>query len=75
MFHGAMNDHQPTETDIGSLLTEQQLAEQWNTTTRHIRRLRVEGGLPFVKLGRLVRFDPHDVAAWIASRKRDPQAS
>jgi len=66
-----MNDHRQTSTNLGALLTEQQLAEQWNTTTRHVRRLRVEGGLPFVKLGRLVRFDPGDVAGWVAAHKRD----
>lgn len=70
-----MNDHGPTSTNLGALLTEHQLAEQWNTTTRHLRRLRVEGGLPFVKLGRLVRFDPDDVAAWVVAHKRESEAS
>ncbi len=70
-----MNDHGPTSTNLGRLLTEQQLAEQWNTTTRHLRRLRVEGGLPFVKLGRLVRFDPDDVAEWVVAHKRESEAS
>ena len=71
MFTGVMNEHGPTSTNLGALLTEQQLAEEWNTTTRHLRRLRLEGGLPFVKLGRLVRFDPRDVAGWVVAHKRD----
>jgi excisionase family DNA binding protein len=70
-----MDDHHVTSSNRGELLTEQQLADQWNTTPRHIRRLRVEGGLPFVKLGRLVRFDPDDIAAWVASHKRASEAS
>lgn len=70
-----MNDHGVTAKNLGGLLTEQQLAEQWNTTQRHIRRLRMEGGLPFVKLGRLVRFDPDDVAAWVGAHKRASEAS
>ncbi len=70
-----MNEHRLPSTHLGELLTEGQLAEQWNTTPRHIRRLRVEGGLPFVKLGRLVRFDPGDVAAWLSAHKRESEAS
>lgn len=27
------------------------------------------GGPPFIKVGRLVRYDPQDVEAWIASRR------
>ena len=71
-----MNEHRLPSTHLGELLTEGQLAEQWNTTTRHIRRLRVEkGGLPFVKLGRLVRFDPGDVATWLDTHERESEAS
>lgn len=75
MFTGDMNEHRLPSTHLGELLTEAQLAEQWQTTVRHIRRLRVEGGLPFVKLGRLVRFDPDDVAAWLNAHKRESEAS
>ena len=70
-----MDDPRLPSTDIGELLTEQQLADQWNTTIRHLRRLRVEAGLPYVKLGRLVRFDPRDVAGWVERHKRDAAAS
>lgn len=75
MFTVAMNEQQLPSTHLGELLTEAQLAEQWNTTVRHVRRLRVEGGLPFIKLGRLVRFDPDDVAGWLHAHKRDSEAS
>lgn len=70
-----VDEHEQPTSVTGGLLTEQQLAEQWRTTPRHIRRLRVESGLPFIKLGRLVRFDPADVAAWLAAHKTASVAS
>jgi excisionase family DNA binding protein len=75
VFTHDVNEHQKTTTATGELLTEQQLAAQWHTTPRHIRRLRVESDLPYIKLGRLVRFDPVDVMAWLAARKHTAVAS
>lgn len=64
-----MNENHTSTTGTAELLTEEQLAELWGTTARHIRRLRVEAALPYIKLGRLVRFDPQDVTAWLAAHK------
>lgn len=50
------------------LLTDEQLAEAWSTTPRHIRRLRTEAGLPYVKVGRLIRFDPESCHDWALAR-------
>ena len=63
------------ETAIDELLTEHELAARWHTTPRHIRRLRVESGLPYIKLGRLVRFDADDVGHWLATHKTASAAS
>ena len=34
-----------------------------------VRRLIAERRIPFVKVGRLVRFDPEEIAAWIDGRR------
>jgi excisionase family DNA binding protein len=41
------------------------LAERLQITERHVRRLVAERRIPFVKVGRFVRFDPVAVAAWL----------
>ncbi len=70
-----MNEHERTLEAANELLTEQQLADQWHTTPRHIRRLRIESGLPYIKLGRLIRFDQRDVGDWLEAHKRAIAAS
>ena len=47
------------------LLTIDQLAEQLNVSVRHVRRLVAERRLPYLKVGKFVRFDPAEVAAWL----------
>ena len=51
------------------LLSIGQLAERLGTTPRHVRRLVAERRVPFVKVGRLVRFDPDDIAVWLDGRR------
>jgi len=34
-----------------------------------VRRLVAERRIPFVKIGRLVRFDPEEIAAWIDGQR------
>lgn len=50
---------------LPELLNQQEVAELLHTTERHIRRLVAERRIPYVKVGRLVRFVPSDVAEWI----------
>ena len=54
-----------------SLLTVQQLADQWQTSAPTIYRLVREFGLPVVRFHPKadMRFDPEDAAAWLESRK------
>lgn len=47
------------------LLTIDQLAEHLGTSHRHLRRLIAERRIPYVKVGRLIRFDPAEIAAWL----------
>jgi excisionase family DNA binding protein len=38
-------------------------------STRFVRRLVDERGIPFCRLGKFVRFDPVEVEAWINERQ------
>jgi excisionase family DNA binding protein len=41
------------------------LAGSLNITERHVRRLVAERRIPFVKVGKFVRFDPAAVTEWL----------
>jgi excisionase family DNA binding protein len=53
------------------LLSIDELAEHLGVTVRHIRRLIAEHRVPYLKVGRLVRFDPGDVTKWLADARVD----
>ena len=46
---------------IPQLLTIDQLAERLGITVRHVRRLVAEKRVPYLKVGKLVRFDPDEM--------------
>jgi excisionase family DNA binding protein len=48
------------------------IADHLGVTVRHIRQLVAERRIPYVKWGKLLRFDPHEVAAWLTQRRVDP---
>jgi excisionase family DNA binding protein len=52
-------------TPLRRLLTEEQLAGILRVTDRHIRNLRSRNLIPFVRLGRTIRYDPDHVQAVI----------
>jgi excisionase family DNA binding protein len=41
------------------------VADHLGVAPRYVRRLIGEQRIPFVKLGRLIRFDPDEVRAWL----------
>ena len=51
--------------DRRQLLDIAAVAEQLGTSVRHIRRLVQERRIPVVRVGRLIRFDPVDIDAWL----------
>lgn len=51
------------------LLDVSGLAEHLGVNVRHIRRLVAERRIPFIKWGHLIRFDPRDVAEWLAQAR------
>lgn len=50
---------------LPKLLTIDQLAEQLGITVRHVRQLIAERRIPYLKVGKLVRFDPAEIAGWL----------
>lgn len=59
---------------IPQLVTIDQLAERLGTSVRHVRRLVAERRVPYVKVGRLVRFDPDAVNSWLDAASMAPRA-
>ena len=47
------------------LLDINELAEHLGTSHRHIRRLIADRRIPYVKVGRLIRFDPAEITGWL----------
>lgn len=54
-----------------ALLTMDDVALRLGTSLRHVRRLVAERRIPIVKVGRLVRFDGHDLEHWVDERRVD----
>ena len=47
------------------LLTIDQLVERLGTSTRHVRRLIAERRIPYLKVGKFVRFDREEISRWL----------
>ncbi len=52
-------------------LTIKEVAEQFNVTTKTIRRWMKGNGFPYYKPGGSLRFDPDDVKAWVKKQKEE----
>ncbi len=50
---------------LPKLLTIDELAERLGVTHRHVRRLVTERRVPFLRVGRLIRFDPAKIVEWL----------
>lgn len=55
----------------GPLLDIDALAKVLCVTPRHVRRLVAERRIPFVKVGRFVRFDPAELDVWLDQQRVD----
>lgn len=54
-----------------TLLTEEQQAKRWGIAPKTLANQRWRGdGPPFIKLGRLVRYDSDVTDAWLSERAR-----
>lgn len=57
------------QSSIEKLLTEDQLAKETNLKARFIKDARLKHGLPYFKLGRLVKIRMSDFEEWLEQRK------
>ena len=55
-------------------LNVEELAGWLGVEVVFVRRLIAERRIPFVKIGRFVRFDPEEIAAWIDSQRVPTEA-
>ncbi len=63
------DDHEPPR----GLLDSPAVADWLGVTVRHVRRLVTERRIPYIKVGRLIRFDPVEIERWIDESRRPPQ--
>ncbi len=61
-------NNRPTLWDIRAV------ASRLGVEARHVRRLVSERRIPFIKWGRLLRFDPAEIEAWLDEARRPPAA-
>lgn len=61
--------------DLPELVRMDVVAKALCVTERHLRRLVAERRIPFVKVGYFVRFDPNEVARWVAAHRVAPDNS
>jgi excisionase family DNA binding protein len=54
-------------TELPRLVDIETLAGSLGVSVRHVRRLVQERRIPYIKWGHLLRFDPTEVRAWVAS--------
>ena len=54
------------------LLTIDAVAEALSVTRRHIQRLVAERRIPFLKVGRFIRFDPAALNEWLEEQHVEP---
>ena len=55
-------------SQLPQLLDGPTLARLLGTTERHVRRLVAERRIPFVRVGRFIRFEPNAIAGWLEDR-------
>lgn len=55
----------PRTDRLPVLLDIEGVATHLNITVRHVRRLVFERRIPHLKVGRLLRFDPEEIASWL----------
>jgi excisionase family DNA binding protein len=60
---------------VSNLVEIHEVAEVLCVTPRHIRRLVAERRIPYLKIGRFVRFDRAELSVWLDNRRIQPQDS
>lgn len=61
--------------DARTLVSIGDVARRLGVTERHVRRLVAEDRIPHRRWGKLLRFDPVDIEAWLDSVRRGPTST
>ena len=61
--------------EVPRLLSREDLAQAWGTSTRTIDRLVASGELSAVRIGRSVRFRPADIEPWLEQQAKRSRGS
>lgn len=64
-------DHMPTP--VPELIDIETLASRLGDSVRHVRRLVAERRIPYLRVGRFIRFDPDEIAQWLDSSRQPVQ--
>jgi excisionase family DNA binding protein len=59
---------------VAPLIDTHAVAEVLGVTPRHIQRLVAERRIPYLKVGRFVRFDPGELNVWLDDLRVEPRA-
>lgn len=57
------------------LIAIAEVADRLGVTVRHVRRLVDEDRIPYLKWGKLLRFDPAEIDAWLDRARRGASPS
>jgi excisionase family DNA binding protein len=68
---GSNTRRQRSAIALPRLVDAETLAQSLGVGIRHVRRLVDERRIPFVKVGRYVRFDVEQIAAWVDANRVD----
>ncbi len=60
----------PPPEDDRHLIDVPALAQRLGVTERFIRRLTAEDRVPFLKIGKFVRFDPLEIDDWVDAKRQ-----
>jgi len=66
------NPGQPALAGRSTLIDVDELAKWLGVEVVFVRRLVAERRIPFLKIGKFVRFDPAEVSAWIDRQRVNP---
>ncbi|HUP68360.1 MAG TPA: helix-turn-helix domain-containing protein [Acidimicrobiales bacterium] len=62
----------PVHSTSAPLMDLPALSRRLGVNHRYVRRLVAERRIPFIKFGHLLRFDPHEIEAWLDGVRRPP---
>ena len=68
---GAGRDPAPAPPLSSPLIDIHGVADVLGVTPRHVQRLVAERRIPYLKVGRFVRFDRAELSVWLDQQRRD----